>query len=1429
MPLLILCLLVFSQIALAEDVVPYVPPALAPWVPWVLHDDPAPFCPTRYDQSTRMCAWVSPLRLDLDEQGGNFEQEWQVLYRSSLTLPGDAQNWPTEVMINGQAAIVLESDGRPTVSLEAGTYRMMGRFVWTHLPERLKLPPETALLQLSVSDQVVSAPHQEGDYLWLRSTTHGTNTALATDSLAIQVFRRLQDGQPFLVTTHLTLDVAGRDREVRLPSPLPPTALPIAIRSPLPNSLDASGEWRVQLRPGRWELEVDARFPTLLESLITPSQIAPWPEQEIWTFQADPNLRLVEPKGLTTLDPQQTHLPNAWRHLPTFLAQPGQSLTLMTLQRGDATPEPDRLQLDRTLWLDFNGVGLNIADRLTGTLSQDGRLTTPDLPLGQVNLAGNPQFVTRLPNQQEGNRPGIEVRRGPLMLETESRWTLPVEGSTSGVMTSSLLGVALTLPANGWDRDLQTDSTTLHLGPGWSLFAAFGMDKLPTTWVGEWTLLDLFLVLITLLAISRFYGVGLAVPAGVALVLSWQLPEAPQLGWINLLAAAALLQVLPEGRFAVWVRRYRLASVAVISMMLIGLMFHSVRAVLYPQLERGGGSVTLSSPSDAVSRASAPTPAPPPVPLPMMAKSSDEAAPAPMKPPGIMGGSMQEESSNIPNVAQRSDYKARAKHTQPLPTIDPDAKIQTGPGIPEWHWHTLGFSWSGPVSQGQTYTLWLFNPLATRLWRVAQCLGALFLAWLIFLDLRTPPLPLPPSSKEAATEPPIPSSLPTLGAVALVLMSVFVGAGMWSAPLRAESISTITSTVPSRGDAEGSSEGSQEVSRAVGFPSPELLETLRTRLTAPPHCLPACAQLDRLEVRTSDKELILALTLDAQTLTAIPLPIDPRRWQPTSLSQDGLALGPSSRWQEGALWQIVPAGQHVLVLRGPLVGEKLAVPLPLKPHRLIVTTPGWQVDGIGPDGLPGDQLLLYRQHEVLQPTTAVESPQPLPLFVKVERTLKLGLDWEVETHVKRLSPSEVGASLRLPILAGEAVQTPGCKVADGLIEVSLPAGRNDVRWVSRLTSGDHLTLTAPNQASWMEVWRLEASPLWHTELRGLAPMYTREGSQWYPVWQPFPGEQVEIAVTRPLGVPGDTLTFKGVRLQLTPGQRLAEATLTLHVRSSQGGQHILPLPLGAEVLRTQVDGRDQPLRLEQGGLILPLTPAERRYEVTWRVASGLALRYDSPLVDMGRPGVNVQIDLHLPADRWLLWITGPILGPAVLFWGMLAGILLIAWLLGRSGYTPIATHQWALLGVGLSQLDPLSALGVVALPFALARRARLDPNVLRLGQFRGIQIGLVVLMVVALSTLVTAVDQGLLGIPDMAVTGNGSVAGDLHWYADRFTGVLPVVTVLSIPLWCYRLVMLLWALWLALALVRWAPWVWRCWSSGGFWRNRPSCPVEGGR
>ncbi len=76
---------------------------------------------------------------------------------------------------------------------------------------------------------------------------------------------------------------------------------------------------------------------------------------------------------------------------------------------------------------------------------------------------------------------------------------------------------------------------------------------------------------------------------------------------------------------------------------------------------------------------------------------------------------------------------------------------------------------------------------------------------------------------------------------------------------------------------------------------------------------------------------------------------------------------------------------------------------------------------------------------------------------------------------------------------------------------------------------------------------------------------------------------------------------------------------------------------------------------------------------------GIQLIQKSPVIDLGTENVNTSINLTLGQDRWVLFVGGPLLGPAVLFWGVLIVVVLVSIGLGRVTLTPLKTWQWILL------------------------------------------------------------------------------------------------------------------------------------------------------
>ena len=1342
--LLVFTTSLFSQPLAPEDV----PEPLKPWTDWVLYGETDYRCPFVYsNHKQRTCAWPSELKLELTNKQGRFTQQWQVYQEAWVYLPGNEKHWPQSVRLNDKSALVVARQQRPAVKLKPGRYRISGEFNWDRLPEALQVPPDTGLVSLKINSNPVLFPDLAANgRLWLRERDAGKKAQDQSDKLEFQVFRQVIDEIPMRVVTRMQLDISGTQREIVLDGALLENMIPLSLHSRLPARLESDGRLRVQVRPGRWTISLEARQPADSTSLHLPAAVAPWPEQEVWVFLAQNHLRLVEVEGVS-IDPRQTSLPEGWQYLPAYLMKANDSLHLKVIRRGDPEPEPDKLSLHRNLWLDFNGKGYTLHDKITGSMTHGWRLETqPAIELGRVDIDGEPQFITHLP---DSDRKGVEVRRGAINLSADSRYTESIRR----------------IPASGWEQDFHRVSAELNLPPGWMLFSASGVDNVPQTWLQRWTLLDLFMVLVLSLAILRLWNWRWGLVALLTLTLIWHQNLAPQFVWVNVLIAIALLRVVPMGKFHLVVTWYRNLSLLGLALIVIPFAVQQVRIGLYPQLERPWQSMA-----------------------PSMARAGDVA------PATVMGLYEEEAPREMQKKAGPKLYRPDFYSSEPLSSydkainltqVDPAANVQTGPGLPHWQWSKVHLSWNGPVERQQEVGLVLLPPSLNMLLNFLRVVLVSVLGALMFGVV------LQRGKGVSFTNPFSATAAVVLFGLACLLTS------MPQHVLAAAPVSNDDS------------------------PSPELLKDLKARLLASPDCLPSCAQSPRMRLDISPGQLKLRMEIHAQQRVAVPLPSHVQNWLPARVTVNGQAAKSLYRAPGNGLWLGLPAGRHQVELAGVLPSRvDFSLPLPLKPHYVSVKAQGWTVEGVHEDGQADGQLQLTRiRADGEQQKLAALEPGALPPFVRVERTLRLGLEWQVITRVVRASPTGSPVVLEIPLLSGESPITAGVRTAQQRVLVNMSPSQSSYSWQSVLDKRLNIILTAPDTTDWMEIWRVDVSPVWHMRSSGIPVVHHQDHEKnWLPEWQPWPGETVTLAISKPQGIEGKTLTIDKSQVQIQPGSRATDSTLSFSLRSSQGGQHTLHLPEDARLQAVRINGVTQPIRQEGNSVTLPVVPGKQTLSLSWRTSQGISTFYRTEPLDLGINSTNAATEIQLGQDRWMLYVGGPRMGPAVLYWGILIVLLLVALVLGRVPLTPLKAWQWLLLGIGLSQVSLFMAAFIVAWLMILGARSRLQslPSPLL---FDSMQIGLGFLTFFALSFLFIAVEQGLLGTPEMHVAGNQSSAYDLNWYQDRADSVLPQVWVLSVPLLVYRLLMLAWALWLAVSLLKWLKWGWQCFTATAIWRQ----------
>lgn len=1358
-----------------------VPDPLKSWIPWALHGHEQMACPFLYNQAQApICAWATKLDIRLNKTGGRFTQHWQVFAPSWLQLPGNGDHWPQHVRVDGKAMTVVPNQGRgPSIFINKGQVTVEGEFIWTSLPETLTLPAHTGIVALTLDGKSAPFPIiDEQHQLWL-SKASDNSKAGESDTLELQVFRKITDNIPLNVQTHLLLKVTGKQREVTLGPVLIQDFIPLALHSQLPAQLERNGMLRVQLRPGVWEVDVVSRSVTAIESLLLQPIKEPWPSQELWVFEARNSYRLVDITN-PSIDSRQTNLPEGWKQLPAYLLNRGENLKMTTLRRGNPDPEPDQLNLSRQLWLDFNGDGYTFKDTINGTITTGWRLEAePLLDLGRVNVNNEPQFITR--QNVESKKSGVEVRRGMLQLEADGR----------------IAAAARVLPVAGWDKEFRNINTTLHLPLGWSVLYATGTDNQPSTFVQRWTLLDLFLALVISVAIGRLWHWRWGMVALATMVLIWHEPEAPHYLWLNLLIAIALVKVLPTNRFGFWIRMYRHMSLILLIVFLVPFLIYQARVGLHPQLEAnnvqarydmaryavggygdGGNTVPSSleekSPAPVVSAAAEDVVSPV-----VEANTTAEplkSLPKPM-PKKAERWTQQMSSGNKSSLGQSGA-------AQNYNLIDPTANIQTGYGLPNWSWKQISLSWNGPIVKDQEYRIVLLSPA------VNSTLNFIRIGLVAFMLLMFFGYSLPAKLKNLRMNKNTLAVFLTLGVLLISQASI------------------------------------PPVYAADNLPDENTLQILRDKLRVAPSCLPDCAHIPRMHISATANTMNIRLEIHSAELTAVPIPGHLQTWNPTTVLINGKAAEALQRDERGVLWIKLDKGVQQVDLRGAIPNvANFTIALPLIPNLVTHDVSGWRIDGVHQNGRVDSQLQFSRK--TVAGNLKVEQSS-LPPFVTVERTVQLGIDWAVDTVVNRVSPAGSAIVMKVPLLEGETV-TSDINVQNNQVVVNMSPQQTQYAWRSSLRKGASLTLHSGNNPGWIEIWRADISPIWHVQMKGIAPVSHYDASrQWLPEWHPWPNENIEFVITRPVGVNGRTLTIDNSRVTVTTSKRASTVNLGVTLRSSQGGKHQFNLPEGAELQTVKINHVETPIRLDGRQLPIPISPGKQLIEIEWRQRDELGFLFKVPEIKLGTDSTNNQTSIRLGQDRWTLLVGGPRLGPAVLFWGVLIVLILISLGLARYKYIPLKAWHWFLLCIGLTQIDVIWSLIFVASFFVLAYRQQAAAK-LRPWLFNSLQIAIAILMVITGVILINAIHQGLLGYPDMQIAGNLSSSTELNWFQDRSADALAQPWIISVSMIWYRGLMLAWALWLAIAVIRWSKWAWQCYASDGFWKAAAKKAKQGHR
>ncbi len=1339
---------------------PYVPEQLEVWREWVTDNNKEFLCPGFYNGSNHhICFIPNKLTLAVDKSKAVFRQKWLVFKPSWVPLPGDDRCWPDQVAIDGNGpVVVIRQKNMPSVFLETGTHTVEGEFFWDKIPDVLSIPEITGVFSLTVNEKKVLTPYvDENSRIWIQKlSSEKKSRKNIINKTNISIFRFFEDTIPFKIHTVVRITASGEKRREKINNVILKGAQPVFIRSDLPVKPSSDKGFFVEIKPGQWNILITS---VINREVYEISPVKTSYGSEIWAFKPYPDFRRVEISGGRAIDPAQTTMPVKWRKYSTFLIKPDDTLKFKEIKLKTDGAFFDKFNLNRDIWLDFDGMGATVRDKITGILGKRRFVGIENkyYKIGRVTSDNKDQLITK----KDDSLNGICAEKGNIDL--------------TAVLRTSIIKSGSSIPC-GWNVGFDTAKGSLHLPTGWQLLKVGGASTTgKSAWVDKWSLLDFFIITVISFCASTVFMWWWGPVFFTGLLLTWHLAYSPQLLWIIPIITTYFRRVVNSSskskiyifwRFIITVCHK--GTLVVFFCFVIFFVFLQIKYAFYPQLEPRSEEPGLGFMNGV-----------------FLSSSMDEDT-----------ADVVMEASAFPEKKKRALSKIRYLQSVQKPVLSYDISLkalvvtQTGSAIPAWNGRVYNLVYDN-LLKNTKFKLYLISPLVSCIINLA---GSFFVIIMLLKFLKKD---VSNSSSKNYSK-----SLITL----FVILWFFF-------------------------------QNPVNVRCENSFPPEKLLNELKSRIQVEPDCFPNCAEISRLDIKiynkkTDDKTghiVEIKSMIHAGIKTFVPLCSGDN-----TFVIDRILLNKNEYENvlkyNNTYWVLVPKGiSQITILSNITLNKNLRFIFPIKPKKISVSAPAWEINGLKENGSVDNSLFLTKKAEKLLDSDDISSDISTVFanYLQVERKISTGFKWDIKTIVKPMfyGKREKNIFAAIPLLNNELVKTSGLKIKDNKVLIELSPQKESIEWESSLPTGDTIDLFLELDAAWSEVWSIKAHSFWDYSYEGLDAVCfdNLKGTYWYP----RQGDRLKISLKKLKAAPGRSFTIDSVRADYFLKEAYNEYIIKLKIRTSKGRQFEITQPENTILKQIKINNKKLSVTENIKKIKIPLLPGVNSVEIlfneskiwddSWITKYILPGKKQIPQINFNSELSNIDIFIHMPKNIWVLFTNGPKLGPGVLFWSYIVIIFFISIILSKNKNSPLKAYQWMLLLTGTAALSVICAV-FAALWFLAVNMKKQKPAETPL-VYNFIQIVLIVCGFFVLTIFYHAVSSGLTGIPEMHVAGNGSYSMLLCWTADRAKNMIPAASVTTYPALTYRIFVLIWSLWLVKSTVKWIRWAADILKKDGGWRK----------
>ncbi len=1301
------------------------PQDLEKWKNFILYQNDTYYCPPLFnDCSKNFCTWPGILDIKIKKNKLIFTQKIRLFKKGAVELPGNINFFPENIFANDKKMPAALMEHTPLIFPGKGDFNIKGEIKYSKIPDYINIPKNTGGIKIKIENKNIEMPYldQEGR-LWFKNySIQGMEKE--KKHTRVEVFRKVKDSIPCEITTLFRIHSSGITRQEKLFTGNIPGKI-AGFKSDLPLKIHNNKYMTVQVKAGSWNVEIKNILPS------PPDEIGPFNSpygKEIIVHQNSPGIRITRWKNLKSIDPTMTDLPVGWKKYPAYIISKNEKIIIEEIIRGTG-PEKSDLSLEREIWIDFDGKGASIEDKIKGRSNHRtfiGINNNKNFVPGKMKLNGKNQVIAL-----KKNCTGLPVDSGNINITSLMR-----KISKNNFFPT------------GWNQNFSNIKGAINIPPARTLFSVSGADlKGNYTFISKWTLLDLFVLCILALSAFKIWNYKWGIIFFIAAGFIYHKFYLPPYFWLILIAGSAAVSFFKKNpdlkihnvfKTSVFII-YGLIFISILSTGIV-FSYKNIRNSFFPQLQK-----FYSRPSINYRN--------------YEQEDFLEAKHMPLEKQKIS-------SSIIKKTRQFPVYKA------PVQSL---GYTQTGQGKPNWRWQRILFE----SASLQGITIRILPPFMTRIIFLLNVL-CLWLMIFKFFPLKNF------GSKKFSFKNIIP-----------VLLLCF----LFQASIN-------------QGTAH------------AAYPSDKMLENYKQRLLSEKEFFYDAAFIKKCIIKAEKNNDAginskIKLIINSVRDCAVSIPDFENTCKIEEILLDGKKQGFALK-QGQKVFTFIPTGIHEITIFVKSKKDRINIKFDPLPAKLSVQTDGIETNGVD-KGFFLQNISLYIPGSDKNIKKMKNSVNLTP-FPVITREISLGLEWKIKTSIRRYYSQNIKKRINteIQLLKNEKILTPGIEVNNNKLTISLDPGKKIFFFESEIPIMEKIKIYFPENSFQKQIWSVESTPLWDYDIRG-GKIYKIENLN-KTAFIIQPGGTPVINITKLNPYKGRFLNLESATLVYDLKKTRNSLSIKAEINAGKSLSHKIsyePDVFSCQSLK--INGLKNPVIENNGKITIPVSYGRNTVELFFiekkeQKRSFLPKIISFPKIDLGIQSSNISQEITY-SNRlfWLIACFGPQLGPAVLFWGYFATIIIFGLILSKIPGSPLKAREWVLLFAGLSIVSPPEIIMVCAFFFILEFKK--NKNWDNSKYFNLIQTAIILLLLLSAKTIYNAVSQGLLGIPDMQIKGSGSWAGSLIWYTDRSDSLLPRPFIIKSGLIVWKTIMFAWAIWIAYFIINKAQYFLTSFKNGGLWKK----------